>query len=695
MLRTLLICSVLLLAAAAFADDLQPVAIDRGLLPVDARHNLNRGLDDPQPDSIMYDNDDPGFLYTGNNYWVFTRFTTPARFILHSVYIQTLNGDNGAEPCSVYVMTNNGGQPGTVLRAWRQAGPVPNFDWVDTNVPDSAGVTFEANVDFLVVVGPVPGGPQAQGWHVLFDNANTQNRSRVAFTGGRMGTYQNAGGDFMIRVGGVIGDAVYDLSADECYNKVPGMGNIPAFNIELGEALNLYTVVTNNGNRDVTDYSLTWQIEGPGGSNVYSHTQDETNLPRDGQDSIMSTLQFTPDDEGQYLVTCAVANDSDHNADNDVTMLRFFVGGNHRWFRYDDNGDPESSVNFSDGNGWAIGFMPAVYPCRIDSVRLAFGGAGSADVRIYAADAEGLVYPDVLWSNTPTVATGWNTIRVNPPVTVFAERFIVAYLFQAGVPLGKDDNPPNCAEITHMGLTSYQVGSDGADWFVDRSGNWCIQAYVDTTSALPPFPVIETNLDTLQFGIVDTVGNSNAVVRLWVYNRGGQDPLTVSSFTLTPASIRPAFTFSRTNMNIPAQDSQFVDITFNPSAVRFYNGFLDLANNSNNNDALRLIVRAEGQANVAADDPNPLMPSVYSLEQNFPNPFNPTTEISFALPVESNVRLAVYNIVGEEVATLVSGTLSAGVHKVEFSGADLTSGVYFYRLEANDFTTIRKMILMK
>ncbi len=90
------------------------------------------------------------------------------------------------------------------------------------------------------------------------------------------------------------------------------------------------------------------------------------------------------------------------------------------------------------------------------------------------------------------------------------------------------------------------------------------------------------------------------------------------------------------------------------------------------------------------------IPSEFSLDQNFPNPFNPATAINFALPVKSNVRLSVYNTLGEKVATLVNGELPAGNHSVNFDGSRLSSGVYIYSLKAgNNYTAIKKMILMK
>jgi len=80
---------------------------------------------------------------------------------------------------------------------------------------------------------------------------------------------------------------------------------------------------------------------------------------------------------------------------------------------------------------------------------------------------------------------------------------------------------------------------------------------------------------------------------------------------------------------------------------------------------------------------------------NFPNPFNPTTEISFSLPAASHVKLEVYNVMGQKVATLVDGQLEAGEHIVPWDGSDAASGVYLYRLQADNFVDAKKMILLK
>ncbi len=109
------------------------------------------------------------------------------------------------------------------------------------------------------------------------------------------------------------------------------------------------------------------------------------------------------------------------------------------------------------------------------------------------------------------------------------------------------------------------------------------------------------------------------------------------------------------------------------------------------------------QALGVATDVEPLagtLPTTYELSQNYPNPFNPTTQIRFSLPRESNVRLVVFDIVGRVVTTLVDQKMSAGIHQVTWNGRDqdgrsVSSGVYFYHIQAEGFSATKKMALIK
>ena len=85
----------------------------------------------------------------------------------------------------------------------------------------------------------------------------------------------------------------------------------------------------------------------------------------------------------------------------------------------------------------------------------------------------------------------------------------------------------------------------------------------------------------------------------------------------------------------------------------------------------------------------------FALSQNYPNPFNPTTMISFAVPKAGKATLKVYDLLGQEVATLVDGMMSAGSHEATFNASKLSSGTYIYRLNAENFVETRKMVLLR
>ena len=89
------------------------------------------------------------------------------------------------------------------------------------------------------------------------------------------------------------------------------------------------------------------------------------------------------------------------------------------------------------------------------------------------------------------------------------------------------------------------------------------------------------------------------------------------------------------------------------------------------------------------------MPLETKLEQNYPNPFNPTTTINFSIVNSGNVNLNVYNFSGQLVNSLVSGQMSAGSHTVNFDASNLSAGVYYYTLEADNMTMTNKMVLVK
>jgi hypothetical protein len=90
-----------------------------------------------------------------------------------------------------------------------------------------------------------------------------------------------------------------------------------------------------------------------------------------------------------------------------------------------------------------------------------------------------------------------------------------------------------------------------------------------------------------------------------------------------------------------------------------------------------------------------VIPNSYSLFQNYPNPFNPVTQINYDIPKKGFVILKVFDILGREVAKLVNEEKQPGSYIVDFDGSNFASGVYFYKLEVNEFTDVKRMVIIK
>jgi hypothetical protein len=236
-------------------------------------------------------------------------------------------------------------------------------------------------------------------------------------------------------------------------------------------------------------------------------------------------------------------------------------------------------------------------------------------------------------------------------------------------------------------------------------------AFANNLSATtPPFNVIAPFWDDLYFHptssvTTDVLGTAPNRVFVIQYNNAGRYPSTSAwrlNFQIRLYETTNIIEFSYGGTT-PGTETFTASIGLK-GAVGGPGNFIDATTGSttvaNNNIAqfparglkYRLIPGAPGFSNTANLTERP---KAFKLEQNYPNPFNPTTTIQFAVPSVSDVKLEVFNILGQKVASLVNRRMEAGVHTVNFNAANLSSGVYFYRLQAGNFVQTKKMMLVK
>lgn len=148
--------------------------------------------------------------------------------------------------------------------------------------------------------------------------------------------------------------------------------------------------------------------------------------------------------------------------------------------------------------------------------------------------------------------------------------------------------------------------------------------------------------------------------------------------------------FLHNGLTIPANSAEEIVPSWSDLGNRLII-YVDLGNDGTIDDSIFV----DNQFTGVNDQTGKGLPTEFALHQNYPNPFNPVTTISFDLPKQSMVTLNVYNMLGQEVATLVNGVRQAGRYSISMDGLRLASGVYFYRLNAGSFLADRKMIILK
>ena len=189
---------------------------------------------------------------------------------------------------------------------------------------------------------------------------------------------------------------------------------------------------------------------------------------------------------------------------------------------------------------------------------------------------------------------------------------------------------------------------------------------------------------TINFGTVKVGLKKDSL--LTITNTGNQT-LSISKIE----SSSPVFSVSPVLFTVDAGANVKDTIRFAPTAVGQINANILITHNAGTQDT----VAVTGNGTSTGVEDNLEMSAKYSLGQNYPNPFNPATTISYQLPEKGSVSLKVYDVLGKEIATVVNGLQEAGYYTVQFDASKFSTGIYFYRFQAHNYTEMKKMLLMK
>ncbi len=233
-----------------------------------------------------------------------------------------------------------------------------------------------------------------------------------------------------------------------------------------------------------------------------------------------------------------------------------------------------------------------------------------------------------------------------------------------------------------------RISVEGRSHAVLRRADW----FIDNIYLGVPSPLVSASTNEIVFD--STAVNDSAEVVLYVNNTGLEN-LTI----LQIVSDNFAFLVDTTTFEVASGSNQPVMVTYSPTQVGDHTGHLSIISNAANQDTLRVSLVGVGIPSTGIFDSG-LLPRQYSLSQNYPNPFNPVTWIHYELPVSGEVRLEIYNILGQRVRSLVRGWQAAGRYDVEWRGENdgglpQGSGIYIYRFRSGDYNRTLKMMLMK
>ncbi|MDP8238268.1 MAG: FG-GAP-like repeat-containing protein [Candidatus Hatepunaea meridiana] len=208
-------------------------------------------------------------------------------------------------------------------------------------------------------------------------------------------------------------------------------------------------------------------------------------------------------------------------------------------------------------------------------------------------------------------------------------------------------------------------------------------------SLMDAVPVITVEPDEIDFGSVLIGGRRSQT--LTIGNEGEVD-LTVSDITIEGQYYRVSF---GEEFTVEPDAEHEVYVVFAPESEGEFNGTLTIVSNDPENDELTVSLHGAGATEHIDDDAINTIPNHYYLSEAYPNPFNAVTNLSFGLPVASEISIRVYDISGQKIVTLAKGKYTAGRYRITWNSKDAPAGSYLLRMETERSVTVEKLILIK
>lgn len=505
---------------------------------------------------------------------------------------------------------------------------------------DQQGTTY--NNDILVGIESITGQVGLEHSHDTYMSRN----SAIKFYYPDVVTYQ-----------------VHDLAVQQAANPTS-----EGFFLEPGMTFTPMVIVKNTGNQTETSYTARFCIQQASGPFVYDQTATGGPIAPGEEQTITYSQTWTPTLTAQYVMYDSVALTGDMNPGNDKKRVECRTLTLPGTLLFDD-GVPDQGLQWQGGGsgneGGATRFVPPSYPVRIDSIRF-FASTASQPFRAQIRDDNGPggIAGDTLFSQDVTVgSSGWYALNVTPQnIQINDGAFYVVWLMTGSTSaLGEDTTL----------IASRQAWEYTGVWSPYRSGetvDFLIRAKVSVVGPPNEPPEIISwypeNLETVQlgeaveFGVTAIDPNQDPLTYLWKLDNVVQGTDSVVTIVFDSLGYHEVWVW--------VSDGELADSM---------------------NWALYVPV--------IGDSPRQLTPGEYALHPAHPDPFNPVTTISFDLPKSGDVRLAVYDQTGREIAKLVTGWRPAGTHQVVFDATGLASGIYIVKLNTGNFVASQKIVMMK